>query len=419
MQPLLRGLLAGMLLASGASLLVSTVTSRFDSPIASEIVRHRRPGCAAIAAQAESQALQAVSTEPAPGSDRWSAEPETQTRPEEPTPAARAVRGSAEALLYAQRDRVDQALASIVPGTPGKIDAFLLAFASDANEDVFRNEALYAQRLFAERFGMRSRTLVLLNHPDSSEHYPLATLSNLRRALAGIGDRMQRDEDLLLLFATTHGAEDHWLYVDFEPLPLDQIDPESLRDALDGAAIDWRVLVLSACYSGGFIDALRSPQTLVITSARADRSSFGCGSQAELTYFGRAFLVDALNRTQSLTRAFELARRRVARMEKAEDFDASDPQMVIGSSFRAHLARWESTLTPAPKVTFEPPSVSAPGCGQRDCGIPSAASPVRGCRDSRPTQAPTLTATGVRARRCAIASGARGATQPVVARCRC
>lgn len=266
---------------------------------------------------------------------------------------SREVRGSAEALMYAQPDLVDHALQALRPGEPGMVDAFLVAFGGDANEDVFRNEVLYAERLFAQRFGMQARTLVLLNHPDTTGERPLATLSNLRRALAGLAARMQRDEDLLVLFATTHGSEDHELYVDLQPLPLDQIDPDDLRGALDGAGIDWRVLVVSACYSGGFVDALRSPQTLVITAARADRSSFGCGAESELTYFGRAFLVEALNRTQSFVQAFEMARRRVAKREKAEDFEASEPQIEIGSQIAAKLATWESTLPQAPRVEWK------------------------------------------------------------------
>jgi len=37
--------------------------------------------------------------------------------------------------------------------------------------------------------------------------------------------------------------------------------------------------VISACYSGSFVDKLRNDHTLVITAARADRS---------ITYEGRA-----------------------------------------------------------------------------------------------------------------------------------
>jgi hypothetical protein len=93
----------------------------------------------------------------------------------------RSVYGSAEALIYRQPAMIDAAVSQLAPDTPGVTDAYLLAFGADANEDVFRNEVSYAKTLFEQRFGMHQRTLTLLNHPDTTEQYPLANLSNLRR----------------------------------------------------------------------------------------------------------------------------------------------------------------------------------------------------------------------------------------------
>src|SRR3546814_1766943 len=92
---------------------------------------------------------------------------------------------------------------------------------------------------------------------------------------------MDRDEDLLLLYLTMHGTEDHELAVTFPPLLEEWITPPQLRAALDDAGIRNRVVVISACFSGGFIPDLRDARTLVITAARADRASFGCGSRSE------------------------------------------------------------------------------------------------------------------------------------------
>lgn len=283
----------------------------------------------------------------------------------DPQPAEdnRSVKGSAEQLIYRQAAMVSAAVSQIAPGTPGVSDAFLLAFGADANEDVFRNEVEYAQTLFAGRFGMQQRTLVLLNNPDTTAATPLATLSNLRLALAGIGARMDRKEDLLVLFMTTHGSEDHQLFVDLQPLALDWINPTDLRAALDGAGIDWRVVIVAACYSGGFIDALATPMSLVITAARADRPSFGCGSDAELTYFGRAFLVEALNQTTSLPAAFELARDAVARREKDDDFEASEPQIAMGALISPRLQAWTRQLPPSGAIAFVP-AVPKAACTQ-------------------------------------------------------
>lgn len=269
-------------------------------------------------------------------------------------PGGRAYRGSAEALMHAQAARVALAVAALEPGTPGVVDTFFLAFGGDAGEDVFRNEVEYALELFGRRFDAAGRTLGLLNHPDTTARFPIASRSTLRQALAGIASRMDREEDLLLLFLTSHGREDHALDLIFDPLPLDPLAPEDLRAALDDAGIRWRVVIASACYSGGFVDALAEPGTLVISAARGDRPSFGCGVDSSITYFGQALLVEALNREQRWPEAFALARDAVTAREQAEDFEPSEPQISLGSAIAPRLARWSAALPPAPAVAFVP-----------------------------------------------------------------
>ena len=103
--------------------------------------------------------------------------------------------------------------------------------------------------------------------------------------------------------------------------------------------------------------------SLVITAARADRPSFGCGTDAELTYFGRALLVEALNQTRSLPAAFELAREAVAQREKDDGFEPSEPQMAMGALIAPRLQAWNSQLPPAMQVAFVP-AVPKEACGQ-------------------------------------------------------
>jgi hypothetical protein len=114
------------------------------------------------------------------------------------------------------------------------------------------------------------------------------------------------------------------------------------------------VLVVNACYSGGFVDALRDDSTMVITSARSDRTSFGCGADSDITYFGKAFLVEALNKTSSMRDAFDLATRSVTAWENADKDQHSEPQIASTPSIEAKLATWQHTLTPAPAVPFTP-----------------------------------------------------------------
>ena len=257
-----------------------------------------------------------------------------------------------ERVMYAQPAQLQAALAALAPQRPERTDLYLLAFGGDASEDVFRNEVEYVERLFAQRFDAQDRSLVLLNHPDSAESRPLATATNLERALLGLGERMDRERDILFLYLTSHGSEDHEIYVNQPPLALDQLTPERLRAALDASGIRWRVLLVSACYSGGYLDALRDPDTLVMTAARHDRSSFGCGSDSDITWFGRAYAARALNQETDFIAAFELARASVERWESQQELEHSEPQIEVGSEIAAQLQRWRGEFEPGEKLAF-------------------------------------------------------------------
>lgn len=259
---------------------------------------------------------------------------------------------SPEQILYAQPAMVRKAVAALSPPSPGKVNLYLIAFAGDGEEDVFRNEVEYAARLFDRRFDSAGHTLLLVNNPSTLDRYPLASLSNLEMAVDGVAAKMDRERDILLLLLSTHGSSDHVLYVSMDPLPLDQIAPEDLADILARARIRYRAIVISACYSGGFIDALKSPTTLVITAARDDRPSFGCGTDSPITDFGRAFFVDALNRDTSLAAAYADASKLIAEREDRRDEQHSYPQIATADGIRAQLAAWRTGITLGPAVPF-------------------------------------------------------------------
>lgn len=276
----------------------------------------------------------------------------------------------AERTFYAQPERLEAALAALAPQRPGTVDLYAVAFGGDASEDVFRNEVEYFERLFAQRFDARGRTLALLNHPASAAARPLASATNLERALAGIGARMDPAEDILFLYLTSHGSEEHELRVHQPPLPLDPLTPERLRAALDASGIRWRVLVVSACYSGGYVEALRDAQTLVLTAAHSERTSFGCGSDSEITWFGKAFLAAGLNRTDDFVAAFEHARTLIRGWERKEKIVPSKPQIAEGVQIAAQLQRWRAGFRTGPELPFAP-------AGSQDEPDPGAAAAAK------------------------------------------
>jgi len=259
-----------------------------------------------------------------------------------------------EQVLYAQPALVNREAAKLKPRTPGKVNLYAIVFAGDGSQNVFRNEAEYFDKLFAQRFDAAGHVMVLENNPAALTTRPLASWTNLESALDAVAAKMDTKQDILLLYFTTHGSEDHTLLVDMDPLPLDQIGAADLPDILDEHAFKYKVVIVNACYSGGFIPPLQNPDTMIITAARSDRSSFGCGEQSELTWFGHAFLVDALNKTANLQQAFRLARAEVAAWEKRDRFEPSDPQISVGRDIAPQLAKWRQGFAPGSAVPFTP-----------------------------------------------------------------
>ncbi len=270
----------------------------------------------------------------------------------------------------AAQDPVDQAqlrqaLGSLQPQRPDVPDLYVVGFAGDASEDVFRNEVLYLRQMFTQRFGAVGRIATLINHGDNlgaHAYAPQASYDNLADTLDRIGKLMDKREDALLLFLTSHGTEQHELYLQFGPgedAEYDTITPQELRRLLDDAGIRNRIIVISACYSGGFVPALKTADTLVITAARRDRPSFGCGNTASATYFGRAWLIDALARTTDLVDSYRLANAEISAREQAEGEAPSYPQLYVGARIGAWLQHWRAQLPNAAAPVYPYPEPDA------------------------------------------------------------
>jgi len=215
--------------------------------------------------------------------------------------------------------------------------------AGFSGQDVFRSEINKVRELFDVRFGTSGHSLSLINNTYSWLDEPIATKTSILRGLKKIGQQMNADEDVLFLTLSSHGNE-NIIQLANPPLAMENLDAAWLREALDASGIRWRVIVVSACYSGSFIDELASPTTVVITASAADKASFGCTNTAEMTYFGQAFFAESLRGNTSFESAFKDARLRVNERESAMGFEPSEPQMVIGSLMETALPAFEQVL---------------------------------------------------------------------------
>jgi hypothetical protein len=242
-----------------------------------------------------------------------------------------------EALFYDQPAEILAAVARVDSAPPGKAGVYFVGFAGDGSQAVFRREALFASQVFAGRFGSGERSVLLVNDAEDRDSYPLASVSGLAQTLQGLAARMHPDDDVLVLFLTSHGSRDG-LAVENGSLPLSQLAPADLRQALDDSEIRWRIVVVSACYAGVFLEELKSDTTAIITAADATHTSFGCDDDRDLTWFGEAFLKDSLTSSGSLEEAFHKAAALVARREDAEHQGHSNPQLYVGPLMRRKLA---------------------------------------------------------------------------------
>jgi len=259
--------------------------------------------------------------------DAWWKEPAADgADPRFPSPVS-------EPVLAAQQRLLDEALSNLADERPHVTDLYFVGFAGDAREDVFRKDVLAAKQVMDERWGTDGRSIALINNPRTLLEAPAATVTNLRETLNEIGASIDAEQDVVMVYLASHGSRDHVLEVSFPPLELAPLTAPALKGLLDDAGIKWRIVVVSACYSGAFIDALKDDNTLIFTASASDRASFGCGNRSDSTFFGEALFQHGLAQTESLMSAFEAAQARVAEREKAGGYSPpSNPQVYVGPS---------------------------------------------------------------------------------------
>lgn len=239
-----------------------------------------------------------------------------------------------------------RAVAGLAPRPEGESHVYGLVFAPYASEDVFLRESAMVAALLEERFDAKGRVLRLVNHATTTQELPWATPLNLRRAVEALAARMDRERDVLVLYMTSHGARDFKLAATHWPLTVPWLTPQEVREALDAAGIRHRVIAISACYSGGWIEPLATEDSLVMTAADAEHTSYGCGRLSELTFFGRAVFNEELRKSHSFEAAFAAAVPliRQREIEAGKDDGFSNPQIKVGEGIRPVLERLAKRL---------------------------------------------------------------------------
>ncbi|HEY0623847.1 C13 family peptidase [Sphingomonas sp.] len=264
----------------------------------------------------------------------------------------------------AEHRRLARALATLLPHRKGVIDAYVLSVALDS-DPVFGREAREAGKVLSRRYGAAGRALVLGGSDGSAPSpLPMGSPANLEAALARIAELMDPAEDVLILYATSHGAPFGVVYNDGNE-GYGAVSPNRLARLLDTLGIHRRLLIVNACYSGVFVPVLSGPQTMVVSAAASDRSSFGCVAENDWTFFGDALINRALRKPQPLDPAIVEAMTLISGWERQGNLKPSIPQISTGVEVQQWLAPLEARM---PKVATQPvgrPSVDSLGALQR------------------------------------------------------
>jgi hypothetical protein len=219
---------------------------------------------------------------------------------------------------------------SPVPAVESAHKVSVVSFGLFGDQGVFRSEATGAAQAVAGRFGSGP-----INVQYNSKKGGGATIEGLAMYLQAAAKGMDAENDILFLILTSHGSR-AGLAIKAGRL-MQTLTPSNLAEMLARTGMRYKVVVISACYSGIFIPRLANPDTLVITAADADHPSFGCRDKAKWTYFGNAFFNAALRQAKSLKDAFVVARALVKKRELRERFEPSNPQMRGGENVQPLL----------------------------------------------------------------------------------
>lgn len=255
--------------------------------------------------------------------------------------------------------RISAALDGLKPQRPGVVDAYVVVVALDG-DPVFSREAREAGRVLASRFDAAGHTIVLANDEGASKADGPGSPQTLALALARVAELMDRNEDVLVLYSTSHGEPNQGLVYRDKERGVGIISPDELTRLLDPLGFKNRLLILQACFSGQFVPALRAPGTIIVTAAAEDRSSFGCQAGNDWTLFGDALINHAMRQPLPLDVQLRRATALISAAEEKASLPASNPQISEGSETSGWLAALDAR---EPKLASQPVGAPIPGLG--------------------------------------------------------
>lgn len=137
------------------------------------------------------------------------------------------------------------------------------------------------------------------------------------------------------LYFTSHGTPSGVLIGDII------VDPRTIAKLVNEACADrMTVVVVSSCFSGVFVPALQTENRMILTAARPDRTSFGCGEANMYTFFDQCFL-ESIPQSRNFPGLAAQVQSCVAKREIAEGATPpSEPQVSVGFNIAQSLSAY-------------------------------------------------------------------------------
>jgi Peptidase C13 family len=250
---------------------------------------------------------------------------------------AEAADGDPRGFEQAQRSLLKTELASLKPRKKDATNIYVLGIAGWVDQDVFLKELDGALAAISAVLPIRGHWVRLVNHRQTLKNLPLANQSNFAAAVHALGERLDKEADILLLVMTSHGNPGGFgLRLPSEV--VSQLTPQDVAATLDHEGIKNRIVIVSACFSGTFVPALANDDTIVLTASDAKSPSFGCAPERDWTYFGDALFRQSIRRGRDFQQAFDSARMLIQGWELMDRARPSNPQAHFGTAVVGKLA---------------------------------------------------------------------------------
>lgn len=206
-------------------------------------------------------------------------------------------------------------------------------FALHSQAKAFRNDVLAAEKL-ARQMDPNALILKLANPArDQPSDWPQATLENFELVMTKMAE-VARPQDRVMLLISTH-SNPGTLNINIAGKNAAPITARGLSDALAPLAKTPTLVVLSACYSGAFLEPLRAPNRVVLTATDVHKASFKCQYPGEYTFFADALFNQAGAEQLSITQWMGAAQKSIQAQEKRKRLASSAPKMFVGEEAKA------------------------------------------------------------------------------------